>query len=269
MKVDYTQVKAPISGRVSSRLITDGNLINGGNVQSTLITTIVSLDPIHCTFDADEQSFLKYVKLVREGKRRSSREFKTPVYVGLANEPNEFPHRGHIDFVDNRLDPETGTMRGRAILPNPDLALTPGLFTRVRFPGSGRYEAVLIPDMAIGTDQSEKYVLVLNQENTPRRQVVEIGPIVRGLRVIRKGLVGTERFVLRGLQRVIPGEAVVAKMETLKLEPDDINSDGEPVPKEQWLSRPRRASATPPTEVQPDEQPQKKPEDKLECRSEI
>lgn len=269
LNVEYTQVKAPISGRVSSRLVTDGNLINGGNAQSTLITTIVSLDPIHVIFDADEQSFLKYVKLVREGKRQSSREHKTPVYVGLANEPNAFPHRGHIDFVDNRLDPDTGTMRGRAILPNPDLALTPGLFTRVRFPGSGRYEAVLIPDMAIGTDQSEKYVFVIDQENKPRRQVIEIGPIVRGLRVVRKGLSGTERFVLRGLQRVIPGEPVVAKMETVTPEPDDLNSDGEPVPKEQWLSRPRRATPTLPEENKPDDQPQQKPEDKLQCRSEI
>lgn len=268
LNVEYTQVRAPISGRVSSRLVTDGNLINGGNAQSTLITNIVSLDPIHVNFDADEQSYLKYVKLTREGKRRSSRDFKTPVYVGLANEPNQYPHRGYIDFVDNRMDPETGTMRGRAILPNPDLALTPGLFTRVRFPGSGRYEAVLIPDLAIGTDQSEKYVFVIDKENKARRQVVEIGPIVRGMRVIRKGLDGTERFVLRGLQRVHPGEAVVATMEKLKLEPEEFASDGEPVPKEQWLTRPRRAAEAANNSKAP-EQPQANPEDKLQCKTDI
>ncbi len=268
LNVEYTQVRAPITGRVSSRLVTDGNLINGGNAQSTLITTIVSLDPIHVNFDADEQSFLKYVKLVREGKRHSSRDYKTPVYVGLANEPHQFPHRGHIDFIDNRLDPETGTMRGRAILPNPDLALTPGLFTRVRFPGSGRYEAVLIPDLAIGTDQSEKYVFVIDQDNKARRQVVELGPIVRGLRVIRKGLAGTERFVLRGLQRVRPGEAVVVKMETLNLEPEEFPGDGEPVPKEQWITRPRRAAAAA-NDTKSPEQPQANSEDKLQCKSDI
>ncbi|MES2788275.1 MAG: efflux RND transporter periplasmic adaptor subunit [Planctomycetota bacterium] len=276
LNVDYTQVRAPISGRVSSRLVTDGNLINGGNAQSTVITTIVSLDPIHCNFDADEQSYLKYVRLGKEGKRQSSRQVKTPVYVGLANEPNSFPHRGHIDFVDNRMDPETGTMRGRAILANPDLSLTPGLFARVRFPGSGRYDAVLIPDLAIGTDQSEKYVFVIDKENKARRQVVEIGPIVRGLRIIRKGLDGSERFVLRGLQRVRPGEPVVAKVEKIQLDKEEFPGDGGPVPKEQWLSRPPRGVPKPDApksekapEVKPESGPQSKLEIDFRSRSEI
>src|SRR5690606_31933466 len=122
----------PITGRVSSRHVTEGNLISGGNSDSSLITTIVSLNPIHCSFDADEQAFLKYVRLEREGKLESSRHTKHPVYVGLADQAKAFPLQGHMDFMDNQLDDETGTMRCRAILPNEDLSLTPGLFTRIR-----------------------------------------------------------------------------------------------------------------------------------------
>ena len=242
LNLEYTQVKAPITGRVSSRLVTEGNLISGGQAQSTLITTIVSLDPIHCHFDADESSFLKYQRLAKEGKLGSSRDVKHPVYIGLGDEPNAFPHPGHMDFVDNRLDPETGTMRCRAILSNADLSLTPGLFTRVRLPGSGRYEAVLVPDFTISTDQSEKFVFVIDKDNIIRRQVVELGPVVRGLRVIRKGLDGSEKIVLRGQQRVKPGAPVTAKDEVTELKEDGLPTDSDPVPKERQLSRPEHAA---------------------------
>lgn len=244
LNLEYTQVKAPITGRVSSRHVTEGNLISGGAAGSTLITTIVSLDPIHCYFDADEQAYLKYDRLAREGKLQSSREAKHPVYLGLADEPNEFPHPGHMDFVDNRLDQETGTMRCRAILANSDLALTPGSFARIRLPGSQQYEAVLIPDLAIGTDQSEKFVFVIDEDNTIRRQVVKLGPLVRGLRIIRNGLDGSEKIVLRGLQRVRPGDVVVATHEVTPVIDDGIPLDSRPVPKEKWLSRePHQVSA--------------------------
>lgn len=238
LNLEYTQVKAPITGRVSSRHVTEGNLISGGQAQSTLITTIVSLDPIHCHFDADENSYLRYVRLAKEGKLGSSREVKHPVYVGLGDEPNAFPHPGHMDFVDNRLDPETGTMRCRAILANADLSLTPGLFTRVRLPGSGRYDAVLIPDFAISTDQSAKFVFVIDGEKKVQRQVIELGPIVQGLRVIRKGLDGSEKIVLRGQQRVRPGAEVTFKEEAIEPMADGLPTNSDPVPKEQWLSRP-------------------------------
>ena len=115
--------------------MTEGNLISGGTSQSTLLTTIVSLDPIHCYFDADEQAFPRYTRLAMEGKRQSSRDVKNPVYIALADETHGYPHKGHMDFVDNRLDPNTGTMRGRAIFRNPDLSLTPGLFARLRLAG--------------------------------------------------------------------------------------------------------------------------------------
>lgn len=245
LNLEYTQVKAPITGRVSSRHVTEGNLISGGQSQSTLITTIVSLDPIHCHFDADENSYLKYERLAKEGKLGSSRDVKHPVYVGLGDEPNASPHPGHMDFVDNRLDPETGTMRCRAILANPDLSLTPGLFTRVRLPGSGRHESILIPDFTVSTDQSEKYVFVVEADGKVRRQVIELGPIVQGLRVIRKGLDGSEKIVLRGQQRVRPGITVVSKDEAIEPVQDGLPTDSEPVPKDKWLSRPEREPRPP------------------------
>ncbi len=237
LNLEYTQIRAPISDRISRRYVTEGNLISGGSSQSTLLTTIVSIDPIHCYFDADEQAFLKYARLSREGKRESSRDVKNPVYMSLIDEAG-FPHRGHMDFVDNRIDPNTGTMRGRAIFPNGDSGLTPGLFAKLRLPGSGRYEAVLIPDSAVGSDQSEKYVYVINDEQLVERKLIELGPLSEGLRIIRSGLEGDETLVIRGLQRVSPGAKVETAQEEIAADSDgDLPNNYEPVPKEKWLSR--------------------------------
>src|SRR5918996_2838616 len=207
LNVEFTQVKAPISGRISRQLVTEGNLINGGTGNSTLLTTIVSLDPIYGYFDVDERSYLKYTHLWRNGTNAGSRNNKTPVYLGLANETG-FPHQGHLDFIDNRLDPNTGTMTGRAIFPNTDLALIPGLFARTRLPGSSRYEALLIPDEAIGSDQTQRFVLVVNDHNTVEYRQVEPGPRIAGLRVIRQGLKPQEWVIVNGVQRVRPGAKV-------------------------------------------------------------
>lgn len=236
LNLQYTQVRSPISGRISRRIVTEGNMISGGSNESTLLTTIVSLAPIHVYFDANEQEFLKYVRLARDGTRESSREAKNPVYVALIDETG-FPHRGHMDFVDNRVDPNTGTMRGRAILSNDDGLLTPGLFVKVRLPGSGRYDAVLIPDRAIGSDQSEKFVYVVGDDNTVSRQVVQLGPISHGLRIIRDGLDGSETIVTRGLQRIVPGAGVETSDEAIEPQPSLLPDDYAPVPKEEWLSR--------------------------------
>jgi RND family efflux transporter MFP subunit len=229
LNLEYTEVKAPVTGRVSNRVVTDGNLISGGTDQSALLTTIVSLDPIHVYFDADERSFLKYSRLIEAGKLADPRDNKVPVLVSLADEQGGFPHRGHMDFLDNRLNRGTATMRGRAILANADLRLTPGLFAKVRVPGSGRYEAVLIPDVAIGTDQSEKYVFVIDEKNTIQRQKVEIGPRVHGLRIIREGLSGSEQIVLRGLQRVRPGAVVEAGHEETVALDDGLPDTAKPL----------------------------------------
>lgn len=240
----YTEVKAPITGRISKRDVTEGNLISGGTAQSTLLTTIVSLNPIHVVFDADEAAFLKYTRLAREGSRQSSRDVRNPVFVAFGDELVGFPHEGHMDFVENRLDEQTGTIRGRAILPNPDLTLTPGLFARVRIPGSARYEAILIPDRSIGTDQSEKFVLKVNEKNEVLRQVVKLGPMVDGLRVIRAGLDGSEAIILNGLQRVRPGDTVTTTVEKIIAVDDGLPKEYEPVPEEKWLKPPGKPPLT-------------------------
>src|SRR5881397_1239555 len=164
LDVEFTHVSAPVGGRVGRKLVTEGNLINGGvGTQGTLLTTIVSLDPIYAYFEADEGSLLKYDRLARTGQRPSSRDYKNPVHVALADEDG-FPHEGAMDFVDNQVDRGTGTIVGRALLPNPDLSLIPGLFARLRLPGSGQYRAILLPDEAIGSDQSQKFVYLVDGE---------------------------------------------------------------------------------------------------------
>jgi RND family efflux transporter MFP subunit len=208
LDVEFTRVAAPVAGRVGRKLVTEGNLITGGvGTQGTLLTTIVSLDPIYAYFEADESSVLKYNRLAREGQRPSSRDHPNPVHVGLADETG-FPHDGVMDFVDNQIDRGTGTVVARALLPNPDLSLLPGLFARLQLPGSGQYRAILIPDEAVGTDQSQKFVYVLDAENKAQYRTVKIGPMIDGLRVVREGLGPEERVVVAGIQRVRPGLVV-------------------------------------------------------------
>jgi RND family efflux transporter MFP subunit len=210
LNVEFTQVKAPISGRISRQLVTEGNLITGGTGDATLLTTIVSLDPIYGYFEVDERAYLKYTRLWRNG----SREGKTSVSLGLANEQG-FPHQGHLDFIDNQLDPNTGTMTGRAIFPNPDLALIPGLFARMRLPGSGRYEALLVPDEAIGSDQTQRFAFVVNDQDTVEYRKVDVGPMIDGLRVIRDGLKLEDRVIVNGMQRVRPGARVTPQQQAV------------------------------------------------------
>jgi RND family efflux transporter MFP subunit len=201
LNVEFTQVKAPISGRISRQFVTEGNLINGGTAESTLLTRIVSLDPIYGYFEVDERSYLKYTHLWRDGTRPGAPDVKTPVNLGLANETG-FPHQGQLDFIDNRLDPNTGTMTGRAVFPNPNLTLIPGLFARVRLPGSSQYKALLIPDEAIGSDQTQRFAFVVNDQNIVESRKVELGPIIDGLRVIRDGLKPEDWVIVSGVQRV-------------------------------------------------------------------
>ncbi|MEO8604243.1 MAG: efflux RND transporter periplasmic adaptor subunit [bacterium] len=206
LDVEFTEVRAPISGRVSRKLVTEGNLVNGGT-QGTLLTTIVKLDPLYVYFEADERSYLKYVRLARGGTRPSSRDVKNPVQVGFADEQG-FPHQGYMDFVDNRLDPNTGTMVGRAVLPNPGLLLSPGLFARLRLIGSGEYRGILIPDAALLSDQSQKFVYVIGADNKAEYRVVTTGPLIDGLRIVKSGLTAQDRIVIGGVQRVHAGALV-------------------------------------------------------------
>jgi RND family efflux transporter MFP subunit len=223
LNVEFTQVRAPISGRISREYVTVGNLINGGTADSTLLTRIVSLDAIYAYFQMDERSYLKYTQLWRGGLLPDSRDEKIPVCLGLENETG-FPHWGHLDFIDNRLDPDTGTMTGRAIFPNPDLTLTPGLFARIRLPGSERYEALLLPDEAIGTDQTQRFVFVVNGQNTVEYRKVVPGPLIDGRRVIRDGLKPEDWVIVKGVQRVRSGVKVAPQRQAI---PQDQTS---PVP---------------------------------------
>lgn len=244
LNLAYAEVRAPINGRISREYVTAGNWINGGTAQATLITRIVSIDPIHCYFDTDEQAFLKYSRMAQTGELASAREAKHPVYLALMDEAG-YPHKGHMDFLDNRLDHNTATMRGRAIFTNEDRILTPGMFAKVRLPGSGQYEAVMVPDSAIGSDQSVRYVYVVGEDQKVIRRDITLGPIVNGLRVIREGLEGSERVVTQGLQMIFPGAEVAPTEQTIEPRVDrDALADHRAIPESEWITR--RAGAEPP-----------------------
>ncbi len=205
LNVEFSVVRAPISGRVSKAEVTVGNLVNSGPPDGTLLTNIVSLDPIYAYFEGDEQIYLKYVALARAGERASAREVRNPIFMGLANEQG-FPHEGQMDFVDNQLDPKTGTIRARAVFSNKERLFTPGLFARLKLVGSGTYKALLVNDRTVGTDQSQKFVLAVGQNNTVEYRPVKLGPMVDGLRVVREGLKPGELIVMANVMaRVRPG----------------------------------------------------------------
>ena len=207
LDVEYTRVVAPIDGRVSRHLVTVGNLVQGSESGATLLTSIVSLDPIHVYFDMDESIYIKNSRLWFEGKRPSSRDTANPVQVILSGETKP-SHEGFVDFLDNRLDIGTGTLRGRGLVKNQDLSILPGQFARVRVLGSAPYEALLLPDTAIATDQSRKIVFVVKADNTVEARPVVLGPLDDGLRFIREGLKPVDQVVIDGLQRVRIGAKV-------------------------------------------------------------
>ena len=209
---EFTEIHAPIDGRISRALVTEGNLVSGGvsGAGATLLTTLVSLDPLYLYGDADERSILKYLQLRREGKRVSARDEQIPAEMELSDETG-FPHKGFMDFVDNRIDPTTGTMRARGVFTNSDHSLSPGFFARIRIPGSGKYPALLIPDRALGSDQAQKFVYAVNAEKKVEFRPVKIGPMIDGLRVVKEGLKPDESVIVEGLLRVRPGVVVDAK----------------------------------------------------------
>jgi RND family efflux transporter MFP subunit len=207
LNLSFTRVTSPITGRVSRAEVTRGNLVTGGTNGGTLLSSVVSMDPIYLYFDGDEQAYLRYTRMARNGQRSSSRDAPNPVQVGLANEEG-FPHPGTMDFIDNQLNPQTGTIRARAVLENKDGQFTPGLFARVQLLGSDEYNAILIDDRAVNTDQNQKYVLLLGADNKVEYRKVKLGRIVDGLRVVREGLKSGDTIVVNGAQRVHPGIAV-------------------------------------------------------------
>jgi RND family efflux transporter MFP subunit len=206
LNLEWTEVRAPIGGRISDKRVDAGNLITGGTTGATLLTVIVSTDPIHFVFDGSEADLLHYLRLAATGGRPSSRDVQNPVSVRLADE-TEFNHQGRMDFVDNVVNPKTGTIRGRAVFDNKDGLLTPGFFGRLRLFG-GEHEALLVPDGAVASDQSRKIVFTVADDGTVGTKLVELGPMVDGLRVIRAGLAPADRIVIDGLQRARPGQKV-------------------------------------------------------------
>lgn len=203
LRLNYTQVRAPINGRMGRRLVTPGNLITEPPFQPTLLATLVSIDPIHCYTSVEEQGYLRFQALIREGHFGDT----IPCRVALAGEDG-FPHEGVIDFVDNRVDPTTGTIRVRATLPNANRRLTPGLFARIRVPKSGPYRALLVPETAVGTDLGLKLVFVLGEGKVVEPRPVELGPAMDGWRVVRTGLKPDDVVIVNGLARIRPGMVV-------------------------------------------------------------
>jgi membrane fusion protein, multidrug efflux system len=207
LNLEFTSVTSPIAGRVGRALITEGNLVSTGPGEATVLTTVVSTNPIYAYFDADEQIFLRYQAAARRERRGLSQDSNLPIRMALSNEEG-FPREGRMDFLDNHLDPQTGTIRGRATFKNGDGALTPGLFVRLRLAGAGRYRGVLIQDRAVGTDLEKKFVLTVGKDQTIEYRAVTLGPLIDGLRVVRTGLQPRETVVVNGLQRVRPGAKV-------------------------------------------------------------
>jgi RND family efflux transporter MFP subunit len=204
LNLEFTEVTSPIDGRAGQAKVRTGNLVESGD---TLLTTVVAIDPVYVYFVGDENIYLKYGTLARLGTRPSSRDVRNPIRMGLANEQG-YPHVGYMDFVDNQIDPQTGTIRGRAVFDNKDRLFTPGLFARLQLVGSGTYKATLMPDSAVGTDQDRKFALVLGPDNKVEYRTIALGPMIDGLRVVKDGLKTGDKIVVNGLQRVRPGSVV-------------------------------------------------------------
>lgn len=208
LNLEFTQVTAPVSGRISAHRVSVGNLVTGGESGgSTLLTTIVSLDPIHFDFDMSEADFLAYQRAAAAGRLKSNRDSGIVVSAHLMDE-TDWRLQGTLDFVDNAVDRTAGTIRARAVFPNPDHLITPGQFGRIRIPGSDPYDAVLIPDSAILSDQSRKIVMTVGADGTVAPKVIRPGPMIDGLRIIREGLVGSDVIIVDGLLRARPGAKV-------------------------------------------------------------
>ena len=211
LNMEYTEVRSPIDGRAGQALATKGNLVTSDPTPD-LLTTIVSLDPVYVYFDSDELTYLRYSRRAQQTATTGGDKKIRPVFVALSNEEG-FPHAGHVDFVDNQVNPDTGTIRMRAVLQNKDYQLTPGLFARVKLLATESQQAVQIDDQAILTDQDRKYVYVLGPENSAVRRNIKIGQIVDGLRIVTEGLQSGDQVIVHGLQKIFfPGMAVTPQI---------------------------------------------------------
>jgi RND family efflux transporter MFP subunit len=212
LDLEFTEVRAPIDGRVSRALLTEGNYVSGTAGSASLLTTVVSVNPVYVNADIDEETLLKFNKLVDKKKLGVTDGGKIPVEMQLADETN-FPHQGYIESFDNRLDPNTGSILLRAVFTNTDDRILPGLFARIRIPLSERHPELLVDERAIGTDQANQFVLTLTATNTVQYQAVELGPLVDGRRIVRSGLSAGEKIVVNGMSHVRPGMPVTPQSE--------------------------------------------------------
>ena len=214
LNLEFTRVVAPISGRVGRAIVTEGNLVSSGPGEATLLTTLVSIDPIYASFEVDEQSFLAFQRAAGARRGREGAGWGD-IRMALAGE-EEFPHAGRLQFLDNQLDAATGTIRVRAVFGNADGALTPGLFVRLRLSEGKPYPAVLVQDQAVGTDLDKRFVYVVGDDKAVAYRAVTLGPLVDGLRVVRNGLEPNELVLVNGLQRVRPGSPVDATLQPME-----------------------------------------------------
>ncbi len=216
LNLEFTEIRAPITGRISDNFVSEGNLIVGGAQGGTLLTRIVSLDPVYFEFTANEADYLKYLRLAAKGDDTGLQGAQNPVSVKLLDE-SDFDHQGQMSFVDNRFDPSTGTMRGRATFDNADGVLTPGMFGRLKLAGSGEYTALLIPDSAVQTDQNIKFVWVAGADNIAERREIALGPLHEGKRIVRAGLEASDRVIISGAQFVMAGAEVSPQADTTRI----------------------------------------------------
>ncbi len=209
LDLEFTELRAPVNGRIGDRRVSPGNLVTGGTGgNTTMLATIVSTDPIYFEFTFDEASYLRYERLANKGEDVASRNASVPIALKLIDE-SDFDHKGRMDFVDNVIDRSTGTIRGRAVLENSNGVFTPGMFARVRVPASAPYEALLVPDAAIGTEQARRFVIVIDEQDTARPKYVTLGQLTPdNLRVIKEGIGPDDRGVVRGLMQARPGQKV-------------------------------------------------------------
>lgn len=214
LNLEFTEIRAPISGRISREYATPGNLIVGGGNEATLLAVLISIDPIYAYIDADERSVLKYRRLAREGKRESARYTHIPIEMALSDEQG-FPHQGYVDYVEPSLNANTSTVRARGVFPNADDQLSPGFFVRVRVPGSGKYPALLVTERAVGIDQGQQYLMVVNDKHIVEYRPVKLGAAIDSLRVIESGIEAGDWIIVNGLQRAHPGAPVMPQQTTM------------------------------------------------------
>jgi len=224
LNLEFARVTAPVSGRISSRLVSVGNLISGGGsggAAATLLTTIVSLDPVYFNFDMSEADFMVHQRATASGKLESTRDGKLPVQVRLVDE-TAWTREGRLDFIDNQVDRGSGTIRARAVLSNPNLFITPGQFGRVRLPSSAPYEAMMVPDAAIVTDQSRKLLMTVAADGTVVPKPITPGPMIDGLRVVRDGITPDDKVIINGLLRARPGAKVTPQDGKITADPQAL-----------------------------------------------